>query len=80
MVPAKGNDDGKLLTLARRYRDEATATGQECALVIGLNEGYPYGESDAEREERVARQRQVINGTHQALLRNYVDAYRRLPR
>ncbi|MFF4741248.1 M91 family zinc metallopeptidase [Streptomyces sp. NPDC001262] len=62
MVPAKVDDHGKLLTLARRYRDEATASGQGCALVIGLNEGYPYGESDAKRAERVARQRQIIDG------------------
>ncbi|MEU1375041.1 M91 family zinc metallopeptidase [Streptomyces triculaminicus] len=61
MVPAKVDDHRKLLTLARRYRDEATATRQGCALVIGLNEGYSYGESDAKRAERVARQRQIID-------------------
>lgn len=61
MVPAKVNSHEKLLTLARRYRDEATATGQGCALVIGLNEGYPYGEKDAERTKRVERQRKIIN-------------------
>ncbi|MEV4502213.1 M91 family zinc metallopeptidase [Streptomyces klenkii] len=67
MVPAKVNDHQKLLTLARRYRDEASATRQGCALVIGLNEGYPYGESDAEREKRVNRQKQII--------RNFADAW-----
>ncbi|MEH6374012.1 M91 family zinc metallopeptidase [Streptomyces sp. KLMMK] len=61
MVPAKVDDHRKLLTLARRYRDEATATRQGCALVIGLNEGYPYGESDAKRAERVARQRRITD-------------------
>ncbi|MHA7961669.1 M91 family zinc metallopeptidase [Streptomyces sp. L500] len=61
MVPAKVDDHGKLLTLARRYRDEATATRQGCGLVIGLNEGYSYGESDAERAKRVARQRRIID-------------------
>ncbi|MEV6669526.1 M91 family zinc metallopeptidase [Streptomyces sp. NPDC051162] len=61
MVPAKVDDHRKLLTLARRYRDEATATRQGCALVIGLNEGYPYGESEAKRAERVARQRKIID-------------------
>ncbi|MDT0449452.1 M91 family zinc metallopeptidase [Streptomyces hesseae] len=61
MVPAKVDDHRKLLTLARRYRDEATATRQGSALVIGLNEGYPYGESDAKRAERVARQRRIID-------------------
>ncbi|MCQ8773534.1 type III secretion system effector protein [Streptomyces telluris] len=61
MVPAKVGDHRTLLALARRYRDEATATRQGCALVIGLNEGYSYGESDAKRAERVAGQRRIID-------------------
>ncbi|MCF3106265.1 hypothetical protein IPZ58_32535 [Streptomyces roseoverticillatus] len=69
MVPAKVDDHRKLLTLARRYRDEATATRQGCGLVIGLNEGYPYGESDAERADRVARQRKIID--------DFANAWRR---
>ncbi|MBB5118971.1 hypothetical protein AF335_07450 [Streptomyces eurocidicus] len=73
MVPAKVDDHRKLLTLARRYRDEATATRQGCALVIGLNEGYPYGESDAKRAERVARQRRIIDDFAGAWQREKAD-------
>ncbi|RLU81809.1 hypothetical protein CTZ27_31915 [Streptomyces griseocarneus] len=61
MVPAKVGSHDELLALARRYRDQATATRQGCALVIGLNEGYPYGESDADRAKRVAGQRKIID-------------------
>ncbi|GAU70274.1 hypothetical protein SSP35_18_00020 [Streptomyces sp. NBRC 110611] len=60
MVPAKVDGYQDLLTLARRYRDEATATKQGCALVIGLNEGYPYRESEAGRKDRVKRQKKII--------------------
>ncbi|MFE0043755.1 type III secretion system effector protein [Streptomyces albireticuli] len=64
MVPAKVADHRKLLELARRYRDEGfgkIATAQQrFALVIGLNEGYEYGEKDAERAKRTARQQKII--------------------
>ncbi|MGW2364562.1 M91 family zinc metallopeptidase [Streptomyces sp. NPDC001667] len=73
MVPAKVDDHRKLLTLARRYRDEATSTRQGCALVIGLNEGYPFGESDAKRAERVARQRKIIDDFTNAWRREKAD-------
>ncbi|MFF4159164.1 M91 family zinc metallopeptidase [Streptomyces sp. NPDC001678] len=69
MVPAKVDDHKKLLELARRYRDEATRTRQGCALVIGLNEGYPYAESAADREKRVSRQKRII--------KEFADAWQR---
>lgn len=64
MVPAKVADHRKLLELARKYRDQGfkdVATAQQrFALVIGLNEGYPYGEDAAGREKRAARQQKII--------------------
>ncbi|MEV4923812.1 M91 family zinc metallopeptidase [Streptomyces roseoverticillatus] len=61
MVPAKVDDHRKLLALAQHYREGAIATRQVCALVIGLNEGYLYGESVDKRAARVARQRRIID-------------------
>lgn len=61
MVPAKVDDHGKLLKLARLYRDQAAAARKERALVIGLNEGYLYGASVGERAKLVTKQRSIID-------------------